>query len=54
MKKEIIRELTETQFLKTMGNPMKNITDDPNAVIDIWDYADTLKLITLDLMEKEL
>lgn len=42
MKKEIIRELTETQYLKTMGNPMKNITDDHNAVIDIWGYAGAL------------
>ena len=35
MKKEIIRELTETQYLKTMDNPMKNITDDHNAVFKV-------------------
>ena len=42
MKKEIIRELTETQYLKTMGNPMKNITDDHLLM----SYSDRFTVIT--------
>lgn len=38
----MIRELSKEEFLKTMGSGMKNITQDAEAVVDIWEYAGSL------------
>lgn len=38
----MIRELSREDFLKTMKSGMKDITQDAEAVVDIWDYADSL------------
>lgn len=38
----MIRELSREDFLKTMKSGMKDITQDAEAVVDIWDYAASL------------
>lgn len=42
------RELTKEEFLKTMGPGMKNITQDAESVVDIWEYSKGL------LIEKKI
>lgn len=32
-------QLEEKAFLATMGEPMKNVTANPEAVVDIWPYV---------------
>ena len=38
----MIRELSKEEFLQTMGSGMKDITQDAEAVVDIWEYAGSL------------
>ena len=38
----MIRELSKEEFLQTMGSGMKDITQDAEAVVDIWEYAESL------------
>lgn len=38
----MIREIDQEQYLQTMGNHMKNITNEAEALTDIWEYAEYL------------
>ena len=40
--KENIRELNKNQYLQTMGNNMKNATNEAYPSVDIWNYAKLL------------
>ena len=35
-----IRELTEKEYLATMSENMKNVTDTAECTVDIWEYAE--------------
>ena len=35
-------EITKERFFRTMGAGMKDITEDAESVVDIWDYAKEL------------
>lgn len=38
------RELTEEEYLGTMGGGMKNITDTAECLADIWGYASSISV----------
>lgn len=38
----LTNQLTETEFKKTFGNEMTDVTQTAQAVIDIWDYVEEL------------
>ena len=43
------RQLTDAEFKACLAEPMLNVTDEAEAVVDIWPYVDDLNLTALGL-----
>lgn len=43
------RLLSDKEFMACFAQPMRNVTEMPEPVMDIWPYVDSLDLDTLDV-----